>query len=215
MYVHIYISFPPQADTGADSNADDEEHGDTDGVIFKWPGEEGSDDDADDDLEIVVKHFGRNEGEGEIEGEVEGEVEEDDYEYSYEAATAAAYREEEERAQLYGDIYDEAMKDERRQFDLLVHRNGHVLPPTNSGRHPRARGSNSRSEEESDECESDEYESDESDAEADRFVRDSVRHHLRPGRSSGRRRARSRPDTVIAGFSEEESDKVRYVRMCF
>ena len=72
MYVHIYISFPPQADTSADSNADDEEQGDTDGVIFKWPGEEGSDDDADDDLEIVVKHFGRNEGEGEIEGDMSG-----------------------------------------------------------------------------------------------------------------------------------------------
>ena len=175
------------------------------------PGEEGFDDYTDD----VGDHFARAEG--------EVEVKEEDDEYSYEAVTAAAYRDEENLAQLHGDINDEAMEEERQQFDLSVQRSGRALPPTISGGYPksraRARGSNSRSDEESEESneyESDESDADESDAEADQFVRDAMRYHDRPGRSSGSwRAARSRTDTVIAEFPEEESDKVRYVRMRF
>ena len=56
----MYISSPPQADSGADSNADDEEQDDTGGFVFNWYHPD--DDEADDVASHlpILEHFARD-----------------------------------------------------------------------------------------------------------------------------------------------------------
>ena len=179
----MYISSSPQADTGAESNADaDEEQGDTGGFVFNWYHPD--DDEADDVASRlqILEHFARSDGHDGHDDDDDDDVEED--EYDYDRVTAEAYRMGVEEAEQAGEWYDVAAMEYRQEDDLLP-----AIPVFGGRARPMRR---TRSRDRDKRAVADDEES----------FDDSV------GRPRIKKRTRSRPDTAIAAFSLEENDKV-------